>query len=137
MDLSPPSVWYCVAVVVIINGRLVIIHIFSAIESHCQIPLNTLLKKLCCHPEQLWVIVSFSCHSDYIHHFPSVLFPCWMEGWKLPMLSINAHTVQMKLPENCSLKNEFITSATTICLHPDHLVFTLSHKYLLDTDGST
>lgn len=53
------------------------------------------------------------------------------------MLSINFLTLQIKLPENCSLKNELIPSATAISLHPDNLVFTLSHKYLLVLGGST
>lgn len=122
---------------VIINSWLRIIHIFSAIEGHFQIPLIVFLKKLCCHQEQLWATVSFSCHYYYIHCFPLVFFPCWMERWKLPMLSINFLTLQIKLPENCSLKNEFITSATAISLHPDNLIFTLSHKYLLVLDRST
>lgn len=135
--ICPKCLTYCVTVLVIMNSWLDIIHIFSAIESHFQTPLIVFLKKLCCHQEQLWVTVSFSCHSDYIHCFPSVFSPCWMERWKLPMLSINFLTLQIKLPENCSLKNEFISSATAISLHPDNLIFTLSHKYLLDPDGST
>lgn len=60
-----------------------------------------------------------------------------MERWKLPMLSINFLTLQIKLPENCSLKNEFITFATAISLRPDNLILMLSHTYLLVPDGST
>lgn len=53
------------------------------------------------------------------------------------MLSINFLTLQIKHPENCSFKNGFITFATAISLHPDNLILTLSHVYLLVPDGST
>lgn len=70
------------------------------------------------------------------YSFPLVSSPCWMKRWKSAMISINFLTLQIKLPENCSLKKEFIASATTMSLHPDNLTFTLSHKYLLSQHGS-
>lgn len=70
------------------------------------------------------------------YYFPLVSSLHWVKRWKLPMISINFFTLQIKLPEDCSLKKEFIASATTMSLHPDNLPFTLSHKYLFSQDGS-